>query len=253
MNSKLCFVFLISFSYCLLRSEARPTETGSPLPFQVRLDSTISALEWLLNQLVNILSDMVDCIERESSLLRNNQFRQILIQVIRRIDTILGHFENVDPSILTPNVINELQRIDCIRIRLTNYLSQTNQLDDSRCRPISNNTNSNNNNNGMNNGQIVPLLTQIVTVLSQILQQINRIKQMMPNNPDGGDTTTTTVMPIWTSGTTINWEDLISQFVSSIPDVSYRFVFVIPNNLSLSILPFFRKSCKYALTKHLHY
>lgn len=142
---------------------------------QSRLADTMTEIEWLLNQLVNLLTDMVDGIENDHTLLQDKNFRQILIQVIKRIDYILQHFENVDPSLLTMNVQNELNRIECIRIRLANYLSQSRRFDDSKCYPSTEKPSSSS--SSSNNDEIMPLLTQIVSLLVQISQQLYHIEK----------------------------------------------------------------------------
>ena len=159
-----------------------------PEALRQRLGDTVSEIEWLLHQLVNILSDMVDGIEKEPELLQNYQFRQILIQVIKRIDYILEHFENVGTSVLTPTVIYELQRIDCIRIRLANYISQSKKYDDSQCRKKE--TTDKPNNGAANNDQIVPLLTQIVAILVQVTQQLDKLTQLQKGQMGQMATTT---------------------------------------------------------------
>lgn len=171
-------LLLLIIGCCTSLLSARPTEIDHVLPeiLRHRLGDTLSEIEWLLNQLVNILSDMVDGIEKEPELLQNYQFRQILIQVIKRIDYILEHFENVGTSVLTPTVINELMRIDCIRIRLANYISQSKKFDDSQCRKTTDKPN--NGGGGANNDQIVPLLTQIVSILVQVTQQLDKLTQL---------------------------------------------------------------------------
>lgn len=176
-------LLLLITGCCTSLLSARPTETeqqeyNNVLPeiLRHRLGDTLSEIEWLLHQLVNILSDMVDGIEQDPSLLQNYNFRQILIQVIKRIDYILEHFENVGTSVLTPNVINELMRIDCIRIRLANYISQSKKFDDSQCRKTTDKPN--NGGGGVSNDQIVPLLTQIVSILVQVTQQLDKLTQL---------------------------------------------------------------------------
>lgn len=175
-----------------LQSEARPTEGATPLAEQLqgRLGDTISEIEWLLDQLVNILTEMTDSIEQEPSLLQNNRFRPILVQVIRRIDYILEHFENSGPEVLTGEVQRELTRIDCVRIRLANYVSQTKRFDDRSCRKMAGQNqpalSAQGNNGGNNNGnnsheQIMPLLTQIVSLLVQILNRLNTISSANGN------------------------------------------------------------------------
>ncbi|KAH7643039.1 hypothetical protein HUG17_9730 [Dermatophagoides farinae] len=151
---------------------------------QSRLADTMTEIEWLLNQLVNLLTDMVDGIENDHTLLQDKNFRQILIQVIKRIDYILQHFENVDPSLLTMNVQNELNRIECIRIRLANYLSQSRRFDDSKCYPSTEKPSSSS--SSSNNDEIMPLLTQIVSLLVQISQQLYHIEKDIHGSQIGG-------------------------------------------------------------------
>lgn len=174
MKGQTClFLILLASSFYV---NARPAADGDfSDSLRARLGDTVSEIEWLLHQLVNILSDMVDGIEMEPNLLQNYHFRQILIQVIKRIDYILEHFENVGTAVLTPSVIYELQRIDCIRIRLANYISQTKKFDDSQCRPASG---SNKPGHPANSDQVVPLLTQIVSILVKVTQQLDHISRM---------------------------------------------------------------------------
>lgn len=187
------------------KSEARPAELSGPVAeqLQARFSDTVSELEWLLNQLVNILTEMTDGIEQDPSLLQNGRFRQILVQVIRRIDYILEHFENAGPDVLTGEIQRELTRIDCVRIRLANYISQSRRFDDRACRRMTTNmsmnqqgynrpqhnnnnnnrpqNNNNNNNNNSNTDQILPLLTQIVSLLVQILNRLDSITSVNGN------------------------------------------------------------------------
>ena len=145
---------------------------------QRMLTDTMNELEWLLHQLIDLLTDMVDGIENDQLLLQDNNFRKILIQVIKRIDFILQHFENsIDPTLLTNNNIeNELNRLDCIRIRLANYLSQSRRFDDSKCYPLTSSSTTKPSSSSTNNDEIIPVLTQIVSLLVQISQQLYHIE-----------------------------------------------------------------------------
>ena len=238
MKVKLCLLVLV-LSQTLFQIETRPgSESTITDSLRARLGDTLSEIEWLLDQLVNILSDMVNGIEQDSSLLQNYHFRQILIQVIKRIDFILEHFENVGTTVLTSAVIYELQRIDCVRIRLANYISQTRKFDDSHCRVSSGSKKPSP--QPPNTEQILPLLTQIVQILVKVSQQLDHIASLKEPFPTGkrilkvvrtiesyrtnfhhhniGSTVTSPPPPLWTKpASTINWEDLISKFISSKP------------------------------------
>ena len=225
MKAKLCTFFVLVLSLCLHINGRPAPEPDVSDSLHARLGDTLSEIEWLLHQLVNLLSDMVDGIEKEPNLVQNYHFRQILYKVIKRIDYILEHFESVGTSVLTPQVVYELQRIDCVRIRLANYISQSQKFDDSHCRASNG---SKKPGSAPSNEEIVPLLTQIVTILVKVSQQLDHLSsikdQFVTNNPWG---TTTTSMPLWTKpASTINWDDLISQFITSkpvtIPNVSFN-------------------------------
>lgn len=170
----------------ILESANNVTDTDSGLPqtIEARFADAINELEWLLHQLVNILTEMVDGIENDNTLLQNNNFRLILIQVIKRIDYILEHFEMVGPTIMTHSVHKELDRINCVRIRLMNYLSQSRRYDDSRCTQHQHHDHHHQQqqHHGQHhktptNEEILPLLTQIVSLLVQISNQMNSIER----------------------------------------------------------------------------
>lgn len=177
-------VLLFSLTPSTLFIQARPAieayNRQLSKEIDARLSSTISEVEWLLTQLVNILSEMVDGLEKDPSLLQNVHFRSILIQVIKRIDYVLEHFESVGPSVLTPNVNKQLQRIDCIRIRLANYVSQSKKYDTTKCYPPKSTVKPSG--QTPTNSDILPLLTQIVSLLMQISSQLNVIQiELKPN------------------------------------------------------------------------
>ncbi|KAH9412495.1 hypothetical protein DERP_006456 [Dermatophagoides pteronyssinus] len=204
---------------------------------QRMLTDTMNELEWLLHQLIDLLTDMVDGIENDQLLLQDNNFRKILIQVIKRIDFILQHFENsIDPTLLTNNNIeNELNRLDCIRIRLANYLSQSRRFDDSKCYPlISSTTKPSSSSTSTNNDEIIPVLTQIVSLLVQISQQLYHIENDLHGNrigmadPSSSTTTTESTMANNRRSTIaeIDWDRLFNQTgVTSMPDYGTTFDF----------------------------
>ncbi|XP_075590200.1 uncharacterized protein LOC124497717 isoform X2 [Dermatophagoides farinae] len=195
---------------------------------QSRLADTMTEIEWLLNQLVNLLTDMVDGIENDHTLLQDKNFRQILIQVIKRIDYILQHFENVDPSLLTMNVQNELNRIECIRIRLANYLSQSRRFDDSKCYPSTEKPSSS---SSSNNDEIMPLLTQIVSLLVQISQQLYHIEKDIHGSQIGGmgyvdpSSTTTTRMMTSSDGSLATMTTAANYQRSTIAEIDWDRLF----------------------------
>lgn len=218
MNIKLTLLVLLCSRFA---STLKPNgKSVSAIFLQAQISDTINQLEWLLHQLVNILSEMTDSIENDPTLLENKNFRIILAQVIRRIDYILEHFDNVGQVILTNNVMNELNRINCVRIRLANsinYINPKNHFDDSQCMPIQ--TSSTTTPSTMvNNGEIVPLLVEIVTLLVQINKKLNTITQLMPGSGiNGGNEIMTTHTPMSTMGTTIGWGELITDYINSNP------------------------------------
>nr|XP_027201198.1 uncharacterized protein LOC113795206 [Dermatophagoides pteronyssinus] len=205
---------------------------------QRMLTDTMNELEWLLHQLIDLLTDMVDGIENDQLLLQDNNFRKILIQVIKRIDFILQHFENsIDPTLLLNNNIqNELNRLDCIRIRLANYLSQSRRFDDSKCYPLilSTTTKPSSSSTSTNNDEIIPVLTQIVSLLVQISQQLYHIENDLHGNRIGmanlSSTTTTTESTIANNRRStiaeIDWDRLFNQTrITSMPDYGTTFDF----------------------------
>ncbi|XP_027201198.2 uncharacterized protein LOC113795206 [Dermatophagoides pteronyssinus] len=204
---------------------------------QRMLTDTMNELEWLLHQLIDLLTDMVDGIENDQLLLQDNNFRKILIQVIKRIDFILQHFENsIDPTLLTNNNIeNELNRLDCIRIRLANYLSQSRRFDDSKCYPLilSTTTKPSSSSTSTNNDEIIPVLTQIVSLLVQISQQLYHIENDLHGNRIGmaDPSSTTTTESTMTNNrrstiAEIDWDRLFNQTgVTSMPDYGTTFDF----------------------------
>lgn len=157
-----------------IESSSNETVKSENNPIEGRFGNQINEVEWLLNQLISMMADMVNGIERDHTLLQNNHFRHILSQIIKRIDFILEHFENLESHHLSSSILNELDRIDCIRIRLANYLSQSRRFDDRKCHQQWTNIMSPSASDSSH--QLGKVLNQIIELLTKIADQLNSIE-----------------------------------------------------------------------------
>ncbi|KAF7492387.1 hypothetical protein SSS_04546 [Sarcoptes scabiei] len=157
-----------------IESSSNETVKSENNPIEGRFGNQINEVEWLLNQLISMMADMVNGIERDHTLLQNNHFRHILSQIIKRIDFILEHFENLETHHLSSSILNELDRIDCIRIRLANYLSQSRRFDDRKCHQQWTNIMSPSASDSSH--QLGKVLNQIIELLTKIADQLNSIE-----------------------------------------------------------------------------
>ena len=197
-----------------------------------RIQTKSDEIVWLLNQLIDILSEMVSGLELDPSLLHNYHFRQILVHMIQRIDYILEHFENMGQ--LPGDIKNALHRLDCVRIRLSNYINKKSgqQLDDTVCyetgmgstrSPMT--TAVAGGGGGEQTNQIMVIMTQIVYIIVQIVNKMGPTGDGSPHKQKTttGDQQMTTpfdwdqmVSQYSTPGpltNTPNWNDLISQIM----------------------------------------
>ena len=182
---------------------------------------------WLLNQLIDILNEMVSGLELDPTLLHNYHFRQILAHMIRRIDFILEHFENMRE--LPRDIKSALHRLDCVRIRLSNYIGQKSgqHQDDSICYESGMMTStkspimSGGASGGDQNNQIMVIITQIVYIMVQIVNRMggpsDGSDQKHKTTMAGGKTKTTTWSPDMDSDATtpFNWDDMVNQYGST--------------------------------------
>lgn len=181
--------------------------------------SLVGELEWLLNQMVDMLDEMVSGIENDSSLLQNMNFRRILINILVRVDKILEHFENVHPSLLHGSKLHyELRRIDCVRIRLSNYLAGTRRFDDSACRALKGHSTTTTTTKAPSNGQSDPSMVHLVKKIFQVLGQVNGNLETLIHLQTKHNSQTAQQMP--TSRPSTNWEQQLNYPTTKRPQAS---------------------------------
>lgn len=223
ISSRLLFLYLFLFLIIIFIQQTLTKPTFNPefdkesneFPKQKSLyysiSKTIQEIEWLLNQLIDVLSEMVSGLESDPTLLSNYHFRQILAHMIKRIDYILEHFETVKD--LPPEITNDLQRLDCVRIRLSNYINKNSdeKIDDSICKSGGKATTMKSVTSVVSNDQIVVIITQILQIIVQIVNQMGSL-----GKPDQN----------WSSAahkiTTANWDDMMSEIKNLIKSTTAK-------------------------------
>ena len=78
-------------------------------------------VEWLLEQLVQILSKFASDVETDPTLLESHVFRQVLIRVMFRITEVIDRVEKM-PNIST-RMSATVSHLDAVRVRISNYVS----------------------------------------------------------------------------------------------------------------------------------
>ena len=101
---------------CLLSGYSNSSRIGLEPRHKTEIE-----VEWLLDQLVTILSKFASDIETAPTLLQSRVFRSVIIRVLVRITEVIETAENM-PNIST-RMIASVTRLDAIRVKLSNFVS----------------------------------------------------------------------------------------------------------------------------------
>ena len=95
--------------------------SSNPIPKQEFRHQIEEEIEWLLDQLVQILSKFASEVETQPTLLESKVFRSVLVRALVRITTVIERIE------VMPNMSNRISgtvtRLDAVRVKLTNFVS----------------------------------------------------------------------------------------------------------------------------------
>lgn len=112
-------MFVIKFSLLilfLLSESSDSLKMGSESRHKTEVE-----VEWLLDQLITILSKFASEIETAPTLLESRVFRSVLIRILIRITEVIERVENM-PNIST-RMSATITRLDAIRITISNFVS----------------------------------------------------------------------------------------------------------------------------------